>query len=96
MPTDSGRPSMMDAILAGEKVRMTVSNRDISFGDPVKSMIDGKHYSNKTDYSNHLKQHGCHEVGNDPIVEKKEKNLRGDFNVREAVAEATNHVLSKK
>lgn len=60
MPTDSGKPSMMDAILAGEKVRMHAGNRDKSVGDGVISQLDGKRYGNMKQYENHLKQNDCH------------------------------------
>lgn len=94
MPTDSGRPSMMDAILAGEEVRFVVGNREICFKEPVKSMINGQLFTNQRAYRDHLKQHKCVEVGDRPF-ESKEK-LEGDFNVRGELRSAVREVLNKK
>lgn len=35
------------------------------FSDPVRSMIDGKHYGSKRHYRDHVKSRGCEIVGND-------------------------------
>lgn len=96
MPTASGQPSMMEAILAGEQVRMTISNRDICFAEPVQSVIDGTHYSSKRAYTDHLRQHECHEVGNDYNTgTHRPSELQGDFDVRKELAAATYETLRK-
>lgn len=95
MPLPNGQPTMMEAILAGQDVSMTVGNREMCFSDPVKSMIDGKYYNNRKDYQNHLKQHGCVEVGNEYNGKTPKRELRGDFNVRKELTEATREVLSR-
>lgn len=97
MPTPSGRPSMMDAILAGEQVKITVGNREACFSDPVKSIIDGSHHANRQQYDNHLKQHGCVEMGNDSSIKTAQKReVQGDFNVRSELKEAVQEVMSKQ
>ena len=65
MPTPSGRVSMMDAILAGEKISMGIINKSAGFDNAVLSMVDGKHYTNRADYDQHLKDNNCEIVGND-------------------------------
>lgn len=65
MPTPSGRVSMMDAILAGERVSMGIVNKGAGFDSPVLSMVDGKHYTSRHAYDQHLKDNNCEIVGND-------------------------------
>ena len=65
MPTPSGRPSMMDAILAGEIKTFQAGNRDASYREPVRSMVDGSQYTNKGDYLEHLKRNNCEIVDAD-------------------------------
>lgn len=93
MPTPSGRPSMMDAILAGEKIRMTIQDADICFKNPVKSMIDGSVHYNRKQYNTHLKDHGCIEIGNEAPKERTE--VRGDFDIKKDLVASTKKVLSK-
>ena len=40
------------------------------FKEPVKSMIDGKLYSSRSSYMEHLKRHGMTIVGNDSSLTK--------------------------
>lgn len=96
MPLPNGQPTMMEALLAGERVRMSVGNRDVCFGDPVKSVVDGTHHTSRQRYNEHLKANGCVEIGNDSGYGKpKKREIQGDFNVRKELAEATREVLSK-
>lgn len=73
MPTASGRPSMMDAVLSGEAIRMQVCNKDACFASPLKSMVDGNHYLNRRSYDEHLKNNGCEIVGDDAALKPKKK-----------------------
>lgn len=67
--------------------KLTVFNRDVLFQNPVKSPVDGKHYTNRKTYDDHLKAHGCFEIGTEKVSDKK-RELRGDFNAREELTKA--------
>lgn len=61
MPTPTGRESMMDAILKGEKPRMVIGGQSTDWiGDGTHSPIDGSFHSTKDSYLGHLKENGCH------------------------------------
>lgn len=70
-------------------------DKGVSFKDgPVFSHADKKRYSNRQDWDNHLKQHGCVEVGNDKgYLKEKKREIQGDFNCRKELTEATRQVL---
>jgi hypothetical protein len=59
----------------------------------LKSMHDGRMYTSKSKYYDALKQTGSH------VLEKGEnygrKEVRGDFNLRKELTQATKEVLSK-
>lgn len=44
---------------------LQVLNWDRVMGDGIKSMVDGKHYTSRRKYNEHLKSRGFEEVGND-------------------------------
>ncbi len=52
-------------------------------GQALRNMADGKMYDSKSAYNKALKASGHYVVGNDKQEQKKE--VRGDFNVREAL-----------
>lgn len=95
MPTASGRPSMMDAILAGESIKFQIGDKDTAFKDPVKSPITKQHYTTRRSYEEHVHSNGCFIVGDDTPKEKP-KGLVGDFNVREELSQATHQVLNQQ
>lgn len=89
MPTASGRPSLMDAILAGEKPSNFLATKPNCdwVGDGVQSPIDGKVYRHKADYMNHLKQTGHHIIG-DSLESRKEKRRKQKEKIKEESARA--------
>jgi hypothetical protein len=93
MPTPSGRPSMMDAIMAGEKIRMHCGNREAGYENPVRSVLNGQHFTSRHQYEDHLKANNCFIVGNDTPKERTE--IRGDFDCKSEVASAVKSVLKK-
>lgn len=74
----------------------TLIDREKVIGDGVKSILDGKAYTNRGSYEQHLKDRGCFVVGNDlnKATEKK-RELRGDFNVRNELGRAVHEVLNR-
>lgn len=83
--------------IADNGIKITIRDTGVSFKDgPVFSHADSKHYSNRKDWDNHLKQHGCIEVGNEYNNKKqKPRQIEGDFNCRKELTEATQHVLRR-
>lgn len=65
-------------------------NKEVCFGSPVKSPVDGKHYSSRKQWDNHLKANQCHEVGNDPAGYRKHEGIRGDFDTKKDIAQVLN------
>ena len=73
--------------------KINIRDKEVSFKEgSVFSHADQKHYSNRKDWDNHLKQHGCIEVGNEKPKERK-RAIQGDFNCRKELTEATRQVL---
>lgn len=52
---------------------------------PYKSQIDGSMIDSRTKHRNHLKQHGCIEVGNEKQQPKKREEPKG---LRDAIGKA--------
>lgn len=65
----------------------TIWDKEANFKNPVQSPVDGKHYTNSTEWKNHLKRNNCVEMGNDAPREAP-REIRGDFACKEQVAEA--------
>lgn len=97
---EDDRPSLIDANFVGFKiiyVRDDVKKRQapsvITDSIEIKGMHDGKMYTSKSKYYDALKQTGSH------VLEKGEsygrKEVRGDFNLRKELTQATKEVLSK-
>lgn len=42
---------------------------------PYKSMVTGERIRGRAHHREHLKQHGLHEVGNQPIRERKRREM---------------------
>lgn len=77
MPTDSGRRSLMDAILAGEKPKnfLIAKPQCDWIGDGVESMLDGKVYTSKKSYLEHLDRKGYH-ISGDSLDSRQEKRRK--------------------
>ena len=53
---------------------------------PYKSMIDGSLITSRSKHRQHLREHGCVEVGNDPIVKNpKYKPLEAPPGLKETI-----------
>lgn len=83
----------------GEKMRrVIVAPMVIADIQPYKSMITGEMITSRSQHKSHLKQHGCTEVGNEPmtarktpwIQEKKQKEA-----LRTEIAERINSIPRK-
>jgi len=76
-------------------VKLAIQDKETSFKNPVKSMVDGKQYTNRKSWDDHLKAHNCTEVGNDPAALRVNKEIRGDFNISKEYREAVQEVRQK-
>lgn len=75
MPLPNGQPTMMEAILAGEQVRMQIGNRDASLGHQgaIESPVDGSIHTSMRSYEQHLKDTGHHIVGDTTETRRKKR-----------------------
>jgi len=62
---------------------------------PYKSMIDGSEITSRSRHREHLRMHGCIEVGNETKY-LQPKPLQSPPGLRETIIRATNEVLSKR
>lgn len=90
------REKIKSAPIKTSKLNPVIYDNDALLKEGVKSQIDGKHYFNKHDWKNHLKDNGCVEIGNDFNNAKEiPGKLRGDFDVRNDLGKATYQVAEK-
>lgn len=61
--------------------------------DPFISMIDGSIIHSKSHYREHLRQHGCIEVGNDSSLTKTRKPLVSPPGLKETIIRLANEKL---
>lgn len=84
--------------IAGEAHEVTEAAREvvtpIVMGDiqPYRSMIDGSIINSRSRHREHLRDHGCVEVGNDSSLHGKPKPLQSPPGLKEAIIRATNEV----
>ncbi len=62
---------------------------------PYKSMIDGSEITSRSRHREHLKSHGCVEVGNDSSLYRPRKPLESPPGLKEKIIRAVNEVESK-
>ena len=62
---------------------------------PYKSMIDGRVITSRSKHREHLRAHGCIEVGNETKY-LKPKPLTSPPGLKEAIIRATDQVLSRQ
>lgn len=60
---------------------------------PYKSMIDGSVISSRSHHREHLRQHGCVEVGNDSSLYRKPQPLKSPPGLKQALIEAAHKHL---
>lgn len=86
-----------DAQLGNKSIKLTLQDRDILLKEGVLSPLDQKTaFHNRREWNEHLKVNGCVEIGNDyGDSTKKKREIKGDFDCREALAQAVNQVGEK-
>lgn len=63
---------------------------------PYRSMIDGSLISSRSKHREHLKQHGCVEVGNDSSLYRPKQPIKSPPGLKEKIIRATNEVLDRR
>lgn len=84
-------PETLELIPAEEYVRPS-SDAPMILGDlqPYKSMITGEMINGRRQHREHLRQHGCIEVGNEKIGQRREVSVD-----RSALKRAAHEALSR-
>lgn len=59
---------------------------------PYKSMIDGSEITSRSRHREHLKEHGCVEVGNDSSLFRPPKPLESPPGLKEKIIRAVNQI----
>lgn len=62
---------------------------------PYKSMLDGSEITSRSRHREHLRMHGCIEVGNETKY-LQPKPIQSPPGLKETIIRATNEVLSKR
>jgi len=63
---------------------------------PYKSMIDGSEITSRSRHREHLRDHGCIEVGNDSSLYRKPQPLKPPPGLKQTLIEVTNHILDSR
>lgn len=63
---------------------------------PYKSMIDGREITSRSRHREHLRDHGCVEVGNDSSLNKSRPPLQSPPGLKDAIIRAVNEVEDKQ
>lgn len=78
------------------KVNTVIIDKDVLLKDGIVSPLDGKTaFHNRREWGEHLKANGCVEYGNDMNNHKAPTEVRGDFDCRKELAQATHQVMDK-
>jgi len=82
IPPDQAEKAWQEKLALDEKIVYNGTKIKGNFGiiadiQPYKSMIDGSVIDSRTKHRNHLKQHGCIEVGNEKLQSKKPEPPKG-------------------
>lgn len=65
--------------------------------EPFVSMVDGSIITSKSRYREHLRQHGCIEVGNDSsVLNPKREHLKPPPGLKETIIRSVNQVLNRR
>lgn len=85
-----------DARIGKNSFKITLQDKDILLKDGVVSPLDGKTaFHNRHDWADHLKRNDCVEIGNDFNNSKPRTEIRGDFDCRKELSQATHQVMEK-
>ena len=63
---------------------------------PYRSMIDGSEITSRSKHREHLRMHGCIEVGNDSSLYKPRQPIASPPGLKEKVIQAVNAVEERK
>lgn len=63
---------------------------------PYQSMIDGSIINSRSRHREHLKAHGCVEVGNDSSLYREPKPLTAPPGLKDAILRSVHEVLEKR
>lgn len=79
-----------------KKVKTVIMDKDKLLANGVVSPLDQKSsFTNRQSWGEHLKANGCVEYGNDLNNHKAPTEVRGDFDCRKELTEATHQVMGK-
>lgn len=85
-----------DARIGQKSGKVTIQDRDKLLANGILSPLDGKTaFHNRRDWADHLKRNNCVEYGNDMNNHKAPTEVRGDFDCRKELSEATYQVMEK-
>lgn len=59
---------------------------------PYKSMIDGSEITSRSRHREHLRDHGCIEVGNDSSLARKPESPKPPPGLKDHIIRAVNHI----
>lgn len=63
---------------------------------PYRSQIDGSLITSRSRHREHLKAHGCVEVGNDSSLYRQKQPIKSPPGLKEKIIRATNQVLERE
>lgn len=63
---------------------------------PYQSMIDGTMITSRSHHREHLRRHGCFEVGNDSSLYRKPEPIKPPPGLKEDIIRAVNEVESRR
>lgn len=85
-----------DERIGRNPLKITLQDRDVLLKDGVISPLDGKTaFHNRRDWADHLKRNDCVEIGNDFNNAKPRTEIRGDFDCRKELSQATHQIMEK-
>lgn len=62
---------------------------------PYRSMADGSIINSRSRHREHLKQHGCFEIGNDSSLYRKPQPLQSPPGLKEEIVRVANKLLKR-
>lgn len=71
-----------------------IIDKDKALNGGVVNPLDGKKYDTRHKWDETLKRHNCHQA--DTSMPTKKEELKGNYNARKELTEATREVLSKR
>jgi len=78
------------------QARLGVSHQVMPDIKPYKSMIDGREITSRSRHREHLRDHGCVEVGNDSSLNKPRPPLQSPPGLKEKIIRAVNQVEERE